>query len=193
MTQARATRISLADTPYYHCIARCVRRAFLCGVDDFSGRNYEHRRQWIVRKLRTLSAVFAIDICAYAVMSNHYYVVVRVDEDTAKQWKETDVIERWTTLFSAPVLVQRYLKGEATTTAEITAVGEIIERWRARLTDISWFMRCLNEFIARMANREDNCKGRFWEGRFRSQALLDCWMQGMGFSRRLYRHAAESG
>ncbi len=172
MTQARSTRISLADTPYYHCIARCVRRAFLCGVDDFSGRNYEHRRQWIVDKLRTLSAVFAIDICAYAVTSNHYHVVVRVDEDTAKQWKETDVIEHWTTLFTAPVLVQRYLKGEATTPAEITEVGEIIELWRTRLTDISWFMRCLNEFIARMANREDNCKGRLWEGRFRSQALL---------------------
>ena len=106
-------------------------------------------------------------------MSNHYHVVLRVDERTAKLWNETEVIERWTTLFTAPVLIQRYLKGEATTSAEIAKVGEIVTLWRARLTDISWFMRCLNESIARMANREDNCKGRFWEGRFCSQALLD--------------------
>jgi len=161
MTQARSAQISLADTPYYHCIARCVRRAFLCGVDDFSGHNYEHRRQWIVDKLRSLSEVFGVDICAYAAMSNHYHVVLRVDEHTAQHWQESEVIERRTTLFSAPVLIQRYLKGETTTTAEIAEVGEIVALWRARLTDISWFMRCLNESIARMANREDNCKGRF--------------------------------
>ena len=83
------------------------------------------------------------------------------------------MIERWTQLFSAPVLVQRYLRGETSTDAEVRAVGEIIAQWRERLADISWFMRCLNESIARMANKEDGCKGRFWEGRFRSQALLD--------------------
>lgn len=172
MTQARSTQISLADTPYYHCVARCVRRAFLCGVDDFSGRNYEHRRQWIVDKLKSLSTVFSIDICAYAVMSNHYHVVLRVDADRATHWEDAEVIERWTTLFSAPALIQRYLKGE-TTTAEVAKAGEIVSLWRERLMDISWFMRCLNESVARMANQEDGCKGRFWEGRFRSQALLD--------------------
>jgi REP element-mobilizing transposase RayT len=173
MTQARSIQISLADTPYYHCIARCVRRAFLCGVDEFSGHNYEHRRQWIVDKLKALSSLFAIDICAYAVMSNHYHVVLRVDATAQAAWSQAEVIERWTQLFSAPVLLQRYLRGEATTAAEVTEVGELVEQWRERLADISWFMRCLNESIARRANKEDNCKGRFWEGRFRSQALLD--------------------
>ena len=173
MTQARASQISLTDTPYYHCIARCVRRAFLCGYDEFSGRDYEHRRQWIVDKLKELSAVFSIDVCAYAVMSNHYHVVLHVDTEAADLWDEHEIIDRWTALFKEPVLIERFLRGEATTQGELEKAHEIITLWRERLTDISWYMRCLNESIARMANQEDGCKGRFWEGRFRSQALLD--------------------
>jgi len=173
MASARSTQISLADIPYYHCVARCVRRAFLCGIDHFSGQNYEHRRQWIVDKLKSLSATFSIDLCAFAVMSNHYHVVLRVDADTAAAWSEREVIERWSTLFSTPVLVDRYLRGQNNAGAADRKAREIIEEWRARLTDIFWFMRVLNESIARQANREDHCKGRFWEGRFKSQALLD--------------------
>jgi len=45
MTRPRSTQVSLADTPYYHCVARCVRRAFLCGIDPLTGENYEHRRE----------------------------------------------------------------------------------------------------------------------------------------------------
>ena len=106
-------------------------------------------------------------------MSNHYHVVLRVDVDSALAWSESEVMERWTGLFSALLLIQRFLRDETTTEAEVLKAQEIIAEWRSRLQDISWFMRCLNESIARMANKEDGCKGRFWEGRFRSQALLD--------------------
>ncbi|WP_252178665.1 hypothetical protein [Endozoicomonas sp. 4G] len=72
MAQARNTLIDPGSTPYYHCMARCVRQAYLCGENHLTGKNYEHRRQWVVDKLRELVSVFAIEVCAYAVMSNHY-------------------------------------------------------------------------------------------------------------------------
>ena len=173
MPQPRKRLVSLTNTPYYHCISRCVRRAFLCGVDPLSGFDFSHRRDWVVERMKSLCGVFAIDLCAYAVMSNHYHIVVRVDGDAAQSWSGREVVERWLQLFSGPELVQRYLEEDPLSAAEQDAVGSWIDTWRQRLHDLSWFMRCLNESIARMANREDRCTGRFWEGRFRSQALLD--------------------
>jgi REP element-mobilizing transposase RayT len=93
MTKPRKTLVSLAATPYYHCVSRCVRRAFLCGNDN-NGVSYEHRREWIDRII-ALAAIFAIDICAYAVMSNHYHVVLQIDKGEADAWSIDEVIERW--------------------------------------------------------------------------------------------------
>ncbi|MGY0215853.1 transposase [Endozoicomonadaceae bacterium StTr2] len=173
MTQARSNLIDADSTPYYHCIARCVRRAWLCGEDHLTGKNYEHRRQWVVDRLEQLVEIFAIEVCAYAVMSNHYHVVLHINKDPAKVWNSDEVLVRWTSLFSGPLLVQRYLAKDRLSKAELNRVDEYVETYRSRLMDISWFMRCLNEHLAREANREDGCKGRFWEGRFKSQALLD--------------------
>lgn len=172
MGYARKNLISLQDTPYYHCIGRCVRRAWLWGVDEYAGKDYSHRKQWVIERLSQLCAIFPIEVCAYAVMSNHYHVVLHVDSERARKWGREEVIERWTVLFRAPNLVKRLQSGEALE-AERQAAEQIIEKWRARLIDVSWFMRCLNEHLARRANIEDQCTGRFWEGRFKSQALLD--------------------
>lgn len=171
MPRARRHLVCLADTPYYHVTARCVRRAFLCGVDRFSGRSYEHRRSWIEDRIRALSSIFCIEICAYAVMSNHYHVVVRLDPEGTSAWTDDEVLSRWTQLFRGPLLVQRYLAGSLLSNAEIDTVKSIIAVYRQRLGCLSWFMKCLNEPIARKANAEDRCTGHFWEARFHSQAL----------------------
>jgi len=173
MTRPRSTLVSLEETPYYHCISRCVRRAFLCGQDRFTGKSFNHRKPWLVKRFRLLASVFAIDIAAYAVMSNHYHLVLHVDQHRSRQWSKDDVIDRWLTLYKGPELMQRYKKREPLLPAERTKVLEIAQTWRDRLSIISWFMACLNEHIARKANAEDSCKGRFWEGRFKSKALLD--------------------
>ena len=138
-----------------------------------TGNSYEHRRQWIEDKIRYLSSVFAIDVCAYAVMSNHYHVVMHIDKDSAEKWRFEDVLKRWHQLFSGNLLSQRYLQGYPMSKAELKTLEETVSVWRKRLMDISWFMRILNEGIARQANEEEVCSGRFWEGRFKSQALLD--------------------
>ncbi len=99
MTKPRTTLISLEATAYYHCVSRRVRRAFLCGEDHATGRSFEHRRAWIEERLLALGRVFALDVCAYAVMANHNHLVLPVDEALAASWSERAVIERWHVLF----------------------------------------------------------------------------------------------
>jgi len=173
MPQPRNRQVSLEDTPYYHCISRCVRRAFLCGKDTHTGFDFEHRRQWIVDRIKLLCSVFAVDLCAFSIMGNHYHIVIRIDVDAVKQWSDEEVARRWMQIFSGPLLMHQYLGNADLTESERVYIAELFATWRKRLCDLSWFMRCLNEPIARMANAEDHCTGRFWEGRFKSQALLD--------------------
>ena len=164
MTLPRSRIVNAEFTPYYHCVSRCVRRAFLCGEDSVSGYDFSHRRAWIESRLLELAGLFAIDVCAYAVMNNHYHVVLHIHSAKLERWSDADVVARWQQLHRLP-------EGFDTFEDEVTA--GLISVWRERLGSISWFMKCLNEPLARLANREDGCKGRFWEGRFKSQALLD--------------------
>ncbi len=150
-----------------------LRRAFLCGTDHYTNISYEHRRAWLEQKLLDTASVFAIKLCSYAVMSNHYHVVLHVRQDVAQNWSDHEVITRWHCLFNGNVFSQRYLASGTLRKAEKEKLNEYIEKWREQLTDISWFMRIVNEFIARKANAEDQCSGSFWESRFKSQALLD--------------------
>ena len=173
MPRPRRTLISIEDTPYYHCCSRVVRRAFLCGDDKYTGKNYDHRRGWVEEQILKLTEVFAIDVAAYAVMSNHLHVVLYIDLETVNHWSDREVVEQWHKLFNGTALTQKFTKGEVIEECMVAQLKHLIAIYRSRLSDISWFMRCLNEPIARQANLEDNCTGHFWEGRFKSQALLD--------------------
>lgn len=173
MTKARSELVSIAQTPFYHCISRCVRRAFLCGQDAVTGKDLSHRREWVVQRMRLLAKVFTIDVCAFAIMGNHYHLVLRIDCDKAQRLSTREVATRWRRLFGADAVLQGFLSGATLGASEQQRVNAMVAKWRCRLSSLSWYMRALNEYIARRANTEDGCRGRFWEGRFKSQALLD--------------------
>jgi putative transposase len=174
MGMPRSKYVQEGQEGVYHCFSRCVRRAFLCGFDKLTLRDFSHRKAWLVDRLRCLAAVFAIEVCAYAVMETHYHAILRTRPDIVALWSDREVAARWLTLFPR----HRNRRGFSMPPAEedICALADRPERiaqLRQRLCSLSWFMGRLNEFIARAANKEDKVKGRFWEGRFKCQALLD--------------------
>jgi len=171
---ARSRVVMEGEVGVYHCTSRCVRRAYLCGEDPVSGENYDHRKWWIRERIRELSALFGIEIFTYAVMSNHLHLVLRRDPDLVKTWEPQEVVRRWSLLYPKDRdSAGRALLPEPEVIAQRAGEEERVELWRERLGSISWLMRCLNEPIARRANREDECTGRFWEGRFKCQRLED--------------------
>jgi len=154
----------------YHCVSRCVRRAFLCGDDALTGRSFAHRRDWLETSIHELAGVFAVAVHAYAVMSNHFHLVIEIDPTAPSRWSDDEVARRWLKLS------RRRPEGQVSLESRVSALtgdAERLEVLRHRLGSLSWFMRYLKEPIARRANKEDQCTGRFWEGRFKSQALLD--------------------
>ncbi|HEX5786798.1 MAG TPA: hypothetical protein VFY03_01355, partial [Woeseiaceae bacterium] len=157
MPRARKHLVCLDRTPYYHVVSRCVRRAFLCGKDRLTGKSFEHRRGWIESRVRRLATVFSLEICAYAIMSNHYHLVVKLVPHEANGWDDDEVLRRWTALFKGPLLVQRHRQDENLCAAERETLASIAAVYRKRLASLSWFMKCLNEPIARKANAEDRC------------------------------------
>jgi len=151
-----------------HTYARCVRRAHLYGYDALTNRDFSHRKTWLLKRLRFLATIFSVEVCAYAILHNHYHLVLRILPSLVATWSDRDVAIRWLTLFphqdSPPTESQ---------IAALAASPDRIAELRRRLCNLGWFMGRLNEFIARKANKEDEVKGRFWESRFKCQALLD--------------------
>jgi hypothetical protein len=151
----------------YHVISRCVRRAFLCGDQA------EHRRTWVRDLIRQATGAFAVDVLAYAVMSNHLHIVVRTDHAHVAAWTPAEVATRWASAHPRTGPDGCPVAWSPAEIAEKAADPAWIDTIRTRLRSLSWFMACVKERLARRANRDDGCTGHFWEGRFQSVPLLD--------------------
>jgi len=167
MTMPRRQLVDVAITRYYHCISRCVRRAFLCG------EGFEHRKAWIEIRLEVLAKQFAVSVCGFAILDNHLHVLCRLDPGVADGWTDEDVVRRWITVFPPsclnaddPATLEAWIAHECQDSTRVA-------RYRQRLQDLGWFMKALKEPLARLANKEDGCKGTFWEARYKSIAVLD--------------------
>jgi len=170
----RSEYVQEGEVGVYHCTTRCVRRAFLAGFDSHTGRDFSHRKQWIEDRLQFLASIFSVEVTTFSVMSNHYHVTLRIRPDIAATWSDREVASRWLTL--CPKRYRSKKKAKEPIEEQIRNLALCTERiaeLRKRLGSLSWFMRFINEYIARAANGEDKVKGRFWESRFKCQVLLD--------------------
>lgn len=156
-----------------HVVQRCVRRAFLSGFDEATGNDYSYRKEWIRQRIEKLASVFGVDVLSYAILSNHLHVVLRNRPDVVETWSDRQVALRWLQIFPGK-RIDEQLGDPITSDVDLLANdGPRIKTIRQRLSDISWFMKALSEPIARQANRQDNCTGAFWQGRFRAQRIID--------------------
>ncbi len=173
MVTARKRTINLDITQYYQCQIDSVRNAFLYGKDKYSGKNYDHRAQWIQDKIFELSKIFSIECCAFGIAPRYASIVIYIDHHKATAWSDEEVIKRWTNMYNHSQTRAYLFEKDKLNKKEQAIKQAEIERYRANLMSISWYMRNISEFIARAANKEDNETGRFWRGRFKTRALLD--------------------
>ncbi len=173
---AHARRKLLGDQrqAVFHCWNRCVRRAFLCGCDPYTQKNYSHRRGWIIDREAQLAGLFAIDIEFRAELSNHLHLVLRTMPRVARRWTAEEVVRRWLTVTRlAKCLTDEVPEPNWDRVAELAKDKKLVAKLRRRLSSVSWFMGILCENIARRANHEDECKGRFFESRFFCRECTD--------------------
>ena len=162
---ARRQIVDETEVGIYHCVSRCVRRAFLCGQDALTGRNFDHRKDWIQSRLEELAGIFAVDLLGFSVMSNHIHLLLRNRPDLAADFSDEEVALRWWRLHPS----RRNEDGSPAEPgpheiAGLLADTDALAEHRRRLSSISWLMRSLSEPIARRANREDRVTGRFLKG-----------------------------
>ena len=169
----RAEQFDPSQVCIVHLIQRCVRKSFLTGFDEKTGKDYSHRREWIRTRMERLASVFGIDVLTYSILSNHLHIVARTRPDVVLEWSDKEVALRWLRIFPGKRIDEHL--ADPTTNAVDTLANDTarIKLIRLRLSDPSWFMKALCEPIARLANFQDNVTGHFWEGRFKAQAITD--------------------
>ncbi len=171
MTYPRGEVVVPGVDGMYHCTSRCVRRAFLCGFDKLTRKNYDHRKALIENRLKFLVSVFAIEVLAFAIMSNHLHLLISTCMAALNALSDREIAERWLMLY--PKRKNGFGKPSEEDIALLAGNPKQIKKLRDRLGSVSWFMKSLNEYVARKANKEDDCKGHFWEGRFKCKSIAD--------------------
>lgn len=173
MTTPRKKLIDPAHRLHYHITSRCVRRSFLCGKDPSNARDYSHRKQWFIDRIKQLVPCFALNLEAYAIMSNHFHLIIDYDPNASASWSNEEVVERWLNACppkrnGKPDELLRALRYEILVRDPVE-----LKRMRRKLGSISTFMQWLKQPISLRSNVEDGCKGHFFEQRFWSGAILD--------------------
>lgn len=167
-----------ARFPCFFHTTKCIRFAFLDGEDPCTGRDYSHRRLWMTEHLSLLLKVFCVDVVGLKIESDRYHLILSPDQRKALTLSNHEVISRWRLLYKGPKAIDSYVAGHVLTRAQHDEVAITANQWRTYLTNTSRFLGHLHQTIARKANEEDGCKGRFWEGRptfklIKCQASLD--------------------
>jgi hypothetical protein len=157
----------------FHCWQRCVRRAYLLGKDPLTGKDHTHRREWFIDRLRLLVSCFAIDVAFEAILSNHFHLVLRAEPRLVKRMGDYEVARRWLRIYPGKrVLDGNWIEPTEKQIEALVADKSKMAVIRKRLSNVSWFMAALSEFIARRANAEDDCDGRFFSGRFGCREIV---------------------
>jgi hypothetical protein len=137
-------RRQIVDEPQvgvYHCVSRCVRRAFLCGDDRFSGKNFDHRKLWLQERMEKLAGIVAVDVLGFSVMSNHLHLLLRIRPDIAAARSDEEVARRWWQLHPG----RHHDDGtpaepEPAEIALLLADAEALAKRRRQLSSLSCFM-----------------------------------------------------
>jgi len=167
VTIARAHLVDASVTRWYHCVTRCVRRAFLLGEGTLD------RKGWIEHRLQELAQIFSVAVAGFAILDNHLHVLVRLDPDVAKGWSDEDVVRRWGRLFPPRDEARQVAPVSEDWVSARLKDAKWIATARERLQSLIWFMKCLKGPLSRLANHEEQTRGAFFEGRFKSVAILD--------------------
>lgn len=170
----RGERIDPRQVQIIHAISRTTRACWLLGQDPLSGRNFDHRKIWIENLIERFAKYFAIDVLSYAILSNHHHQLLRSRPDVVDTWDDSEVARRW--LMICPKRKDCNGNPEQPSESELDLIRnspEQLETIRLRLSNVSWWMRLLNQRIAQKANQEDDASGKFFEDRFKSIPLID--------------------
>lgn len=176
MARTKRSEVFEADEiGVYHCWNRIVRRSYLCGVDPHTGNDYSHRRDWLFERVKALAQHFAIDVLGYAILSNHFHLVLRNRPDLVAKMSDREVVTAW--LMICPKS-QKNADGTAKPPTQKEIQAELkgakhLAELRSRLSDPSWLMRQVCQHMGIRCNREDEMRGHFWESRFDMKRLLD--------------------